>query len=840
MSDDEMEKFEITDYDLDNEFNIHRNRKKQSKHHQIYGIWADDSEDDNDEKPSFKSRKQPKSYTAPIGFVAGGIQQAGKKNKDNDQDAIKKEEGSDDEPTTSFKTTNSSDESEEEAPRAGFGKSRFQKSQQATMTETTGEIAGLRRKNTLNPSLINRGVGNWEKHTKGIGAKLLLQMGFQPGKGLGKDLQGISAPVEAQLRKGRGAIGAYGPEKPASIPKLKEQLVKSEFDDDENEITKGESKWKKTESLNKKSRYYYRSVDDVIEKGKRPGAFRHLGNASELSKVKVIDMTGPQQRVLSGYHALSGLKAPPGVEHYEDVVHKKCSNFALPEMQHNLDLLVDMCEQDIIRIDRNIRHNEDKIVALEQEEKSIKDVLRKEDDGLKNLQEVIDVVNKLMDPSQGYSLGQIAAIFKDLQERYEEEYTVYELSELAPGLIGPLLTSALASWSPLAQPDRYLDVFAQWTDILDKRTRHRGNLEGNKSGIQPFDSLIWHTWMPVVRTCVSSWNPRDCDTLITLVETWKAIIPPWILENVLDQIIIPKILDEVNAWNPLTDTVPIHLWIHPWIPLLEARLQATIYPVIQEKLGTALANWHPSDRSAKLMLQPWQRALSKGAFVAFLLKHIVPKLQLCMQSLAINPHQQHLDPWTWVMDWSDMLSTANLTLILDKFFFPRWLQTLAVWLNHNPNYTQVTEWYSGWKRMLSDELLSQPTIKENFHKALEMMNRAVNIGQQPGAKESISYLKNMEENGVPTPAPPPRVETFAEAVKTASKIPQGFKDLVTKKCEERGILFVPIPNKYHEAKQVYRIGSNGVQCYIDRNVIFYAQNNSIWTPTSLNKLLDAA
>lgn len=66
---------------------------------------------------------------------------------------------------------------------------------------------------------------------------------------------------------------------------------------------------------------------------------------SELSKVKVIDMTGPQQRVLSGYHALSGLKAPPGVEHYEDVVHKKCSNFALPEIQHNLDILVDMCEQ---------------------------------------------------------------------------------------------------------------------------------------------------------------------------------------------------------------------------------------------------------------------------------------------------------------------------------------------------------------------------------------------------------------------------------------------------------------------------------------------------------------
>lgn len=56
----------------------------------------------------------------------------------------------------------------------------------------------------------------------------------------------------------------------------------------------------------------------------------------------------------------------------------------------------------------------------------------------------------------------------------------------------------------------------------------------------------------------------------------------------------------------------------------------------------ALTNWHPSDRSAKLMLKPWQRALPDGSFIAFLIKHIVPKLQLCMQSLVINPHQQHL------------------------------------------------------------------------------------------------------------------------------------------------------------------------------------------------------
>jgi tuftelin-interacting protein 11 len=62
-----------------------------------------------------------------------------------------------------------------------------------------------------------------------------------------------------------------------------------------------------------------------------------------LSKVKVIDMTGPQQRVLSGYHAIAGQQRP--ADEWELRKDKKFVNFALPELQHNLNLLMDMCEQ---------------------------------------------------------------------------------------------------------------------------------------------------------------------------------------------------------------------------------------------------------------------------------------------------------------------------------------------------------------------------------------------------------------------------------------------------------------------------------------------------------------
>lgn len=318
-------------------------------------------------------------------------------------------------------------------------------------------------------------------------------MGFEPGKGLGKQLQGISAPVEAHLRKGRGAIGAYGPEKTPKIPD-----VKKEDDGEEAKEPKSKaSQWRKGDNSNKKkTKYSYRSVDQVLEDGKlKPN--RKLPVSNEISRVKVIDMTGPEQRILSGYHAIAGGQQCPD----ETVItpdKKSKVNFAMPELQHNLNLLVSMCEQDIIQNDRRMKYLNDREIALEAEKKNVSKILDQNSQLIDTMENVLVIVNRLMNETDELTLQETAEAFKNLQDNYYEEYKRYELGELASSLVAPKIKDCLLSWNPLMEPKKPIKLFEEWKAILENGT----SATLSTQAMYPYDQLAWNAWMPSIRGAI--------------------------------------------------------------------------------------------------------------------------------------------------------------------------------------------------------------------------------------------------------------------------------------------------------------------------------------------------
>ena len=56
--------------------------------------------------------------------------------------------------------------------------------------------------------------------------------------------------------------------------------------------------------------------------------------------------------------------------------------------------------------------------------------------------------------------------------------------------------------------------------------------------------------------------------MIELLNVWEGLVPRWIMDNILQQLVLPRLQHDVEEWNPLTDTVPIHTWTQPWLSLL--------------------------------------------------------------------------------------------------------------------------------------------------------------------------------------------------------------------------------------------------------------------------------
>ncbi|XP_068219055.1 tuftelin-interacting protein 11 [Palaemon carinicauda] len=843
MSDNEVEKFEISDYDLENEFNTRRPGRRLTKEQQIYGVWAQEEGDGEEAEGEHIEAPIPRARVlrGGLNFVPGGVQQAGKKEEKPKKDGSGDESESELAPRPMFGVNaDSSDEETTARPPlpSSFGNKKSYPSFSSAPQRT--EIAGMRRGGGQSSSgsagLLGSGLGDWEKHTSGIGSKLLKKMGFEEGKGLGKNLQGISTPVAANKRKGKGAIGFYGSER--SERSLKDFPVHDSDEEEKEKFKELLQQWKKT-GKKKKIKYIYKSAEEVIREGKTKKL--KPTDDSHITKTKVIDMTGPETRVLSSYHAIGGQKNI--MDEFEENKNRKYEHFDLPELLHNLQILLDKCEDDIVINARTQERESDRIVHLDHERDRYETLLDREKKELESLDQVISSVERLdtRHKEQSLSLSEATAIFTEIKAEYPKIYYTYEIPYLAPTYVTPLLKELLRTWNPLAQPTAHKEVFSTWQNLVDL-----GGAQpqpGTDIPMDPYHHLVWETWTAAVRsTVMGPWEPRDCTPLLAVLEAWTLpLVPVWIQGHLLQHVILPRITRAVHNWNPLEDTVPIHTWLQPWLPLLVDHLQS-VYPVIRQKLSSALIHWHPSDRSAKMVLQPWKRVFSEISMTTLIQSNIQPKLEAALLEMPITPHSQNLEPWHWFLDWDDLLPPQVTLDILERCFFNQWFQSLGTWLSSSPPYTEVISWYKGWRDLIPKSVTNRLQVRQKFQQALEVCIRGLTY--QPGAVEQFNLLlagldKLIDPPPPPPPGSPPRQRSvdWADIIRSAHRETLSMREVVERRCQEKGTVFVPLPDRMHEGRPVYKCGKLNISF---NKTIIYVHTERGWMPKSLTTLLDDA
>ncbi|VDD79552.1 unnamed protein product [Mesocestoides corti] len=844
----EMEGFGVSEADYEYMFDPLKRRAYTSKKQQIYGVFASDSDSELEEsgmstKASIRKRKGS-NYSGPITFVSGGIKEGTKESSliDNEEDV-------------------DVDISDEEEDRRLFSKSTHSKEDSPKHQVSVKAAHGRTRR--LAPTSTNRGFGSWERHTKGIGMKLLQKMGFKAGEGLGKDGQGIVTPVEAVKRVGKGAVGSMGTEVAPTPRKGNEPAPPEDRHDDKS----GLPRYKKKSTVNggpisgkQTHKTIYMTADELIASvspATPAAAIKAHGpfiQNSELSKVKVIDMTQREQRVYEGYEAALGSSmrhsrraddedsesmgaSGPDAEARKRERLIEGRFFEVPILCHNIDLVVKSTEDEIRRLDRGARYEEDRAAGLEHEIERLSEVVEKAAFDVDELTAALDLITQFESALKKGSIGSNPESCSSWLTRIRRECAdLQELPALLAAIARPLLDSLLTNWKPLSNPTYGLAVLKEWRSVLDD--------DG------AFEILLRTSWLPQIRRCVTSeWDPHDCERLLTVFESWQSLLPDDLLQHdLLDGLVLHRLRSAVEAWNPLTDTVPIHTWLHPWLPWFGgASRLASVHEVVLHKLALCLNNWHPSDSSASSVLLPWRNVIPMAEMAIFLNRNIVPKLAHVMQTFQINPADQKMEPWNWVMRWLEIIDPAVIADLLERFFLPRWLHCLSEWLtqavdSRNRNapavgqiFSEIGAWYSGWKSQIPSELTDYPSLKDALTQALNLMDRAM--------------------RGIPPEAPPynrappisgasgrfggmPRRLPFGQPLLPMA-LPTSLREQVEQTAAQRGFLFLPIANRFHEGKQVYRLETQ--QVFFDRNVAFcFNSYDSGWHPVSFSELMAMA
>ncbi|GBG65315.1 hypothetical protein CBR_g50354 [Chara braunii] len=734
---------------------------------------------------------------------------------------------------------------------------------------------------------VGEEFASFEKHTKGIGMRLLEKMGYSGG-GLGKNAQGIAKPIETKMRPKNMGMGFNNyRERDSSLPAAPGSSEAAEKQEDGG---KGGDKAKTKERLWKKKhaakKRVYKTAQQLIGETEEKEAAGYA--VPESRGQTVLDMRGPQVRLVTN------------LEHLNDEVKAIEDDVPMPELQHNLRLIVDLAESEIYNHDRKIRQERDNAAVLERERERLLEEAEGRRLQVETLEGILASVDRCYQRVQSGAdaLDSIAEIFASIQEKFPEEYKMYDIPSAALACAAPEIKHLLQSWSPLQTPEYGVATVLTWRALLACRMEDQP-IFSDPSDMQadrdPYSLLVQEAVLPGVRREVTNlWEPRDPEPMLRFIELWEDALPTSVRENILNTLVMPKLTAAVDSWNPRLETVAIDKWLHPWLPILGSRMEP-LYQPIRFKLEAALRDWHPSDKSALMLISPWRDVFDPNGWDHLMACSIVPKLYEALRDFVVNPppHPQESEPFIWVVRWASTVPAQHMTTLLEAYFFRKWQQALYYWLCSNPNFDEVTKWYLDWKGLMPEELLANERVQHQLNIALDMMNQAVEgaVVTQPGVRENVSYLLMTEQRsfesaaasaqaqqahpssgqgyvhvqqgaGPSVAAPTSRVpqNPMTGGIGTGSRVGVGMdngysnasssgvggqgsqtalslKEMVEMFALENDVQFVPKLGRMHEGLQVYSFGLVSV-CVDNSKQLVYAQIGDRWAPVSLGQVLE--
>lgn len=700
-------------------------------------------------------------------------------------------------------------------------------------------------------------IGEFEKHTRGFGMKMLQKMGYSKGEGLGKHKQGIATHIEVKQRPNRAGIG-YG------SSSVDTQQESTEFFDDAPSsgapaFTKGskpkhgkkaDKKWQKQQHSDASKQ---ENISNVLPE---TSAATEYANAQPAMSTKVVDMRGSTAVTIDAAdvrNESSGDATNDSTEHTDDRAH-----VPMAELQHNISVAVAKQESYVHSLLSKYNRELEHLNAVKEEQQAH---VSAAESCRAQARRIRSMVEEARSASSSTSVVSLTEAFRSMQKRYDDLYDSYGMASLLFATAKPMIEERLRDWQPLHEPSRCVKELELLRPLLEAAVASHKDTTVNAKSEQPtidifneaedvdekhgaeipraqtlnlYTLLLSHTVVPRLRSALLEWKPEQPEPAIALLDAWEGALPKALQDTLLQSAIMPKLKEGVERWDPGSSSTALHTWLHPWLPKL-AQSMEQLHERIRLKFASALKHWHPSDRSPLDVLEPWKKVLRRNEWEKLMTKHIVPKLEQALADIEVNPAKEDVQVFKAVCEWDSLVPVQHMVAILEQKFFPKWRKALQQWLQQeDADFAEVEQWYTGWKALLPQNVLAHEKVRQQLNRALAMMDDAVS-GRAVEDTPVHDASQGDQQHHQRKPKARRRTAPSDASSLAATSGSATMRDMLEAYASEAGIELVPRPGRTHEGLQVYAFG--GVSIVMDvQKQLLKAFSQGEWKPVTLQQL----